>query len=142
LLASVDGTGGHVHGVGNPGKAFYYDADGFASIGQGNFVARLALQAFRHSSASGLLETVYHVYAAARQSEAVTGVGLGVDVFVVRHEGVTGLRDEQLAALAALFEQSETRARDLRAAELPKLVLFSETKAAVSPAAVAVKPQG
>jgi 20S proteasome alpha/beta subunit len=128
LMGSIDASGGHVHGVGNPGMVFYYDEEGFATIGQGAPVARLSLLELGQSAVSGLLDTVFGVYASVRRADVVTGVGMGVDIYVIREEGITQLSADHIERLSDLYDGALQSARETMTHGLPNLGLFAEAK--------------
>jgi hypothetical protein len=70
ILAGVDGSGAHLYSIHNPGQpARDHDVIGYCAVGSGGIHALQAMIGFRHSSESGLRETLFRVYSAKRRAE-------------------------------------------------------------------------
>lgn len=88
LVAGVDGAGGHLFSVGNPGGfANDHRTIGYAAIGSGSYHAVHTLIDFGHTAGADFNETVFRTLAAKRRAEAAPGVGHEVDLLVVDQTG-------------------------------------------------------
>lgn len=121
LVASLDDDGAHVHGIGHPGMPYYYDAEGFAVIGQGATIARATLIRADHTSAAGLIETALLAYTAVTDAAVVAGVGHGCDVTLLTDDGVWAFGEADLAGLAQATDAITAATVRARAREVATL---------------------
>jgi len=129
LMASVDASGAHLNGIGNPGKAYFYDSEGMAVIGQGHPVARLSMVEFGQTPDIGLAETAFHAYASVRRAEAVLGVGMGVDLWMLTKDGPAEFSSGALQTLSTIYDRARTRISETVADGLSEADLFGSKQA-------------
>ena len=124
LLGVADKTdGAHLFGIGNPGVVYPYNPDGYAALGMGALVARLAMQEFQHSPSRSLKETIYTAYVATRRAEVTQSVGLGVDVAILTVNGIRRLGSDDISTLENLRTESEKAYRSKLFGEIAGLTL-------------------
>lgn len=127
LLAGVDGEGGHIYSVHNPGPPeLEHDVIGYGAVGSGGIHAIQAMIGFRHSPTAGLRETIFRVFGSKKRAEVAPGVGLDTDMAVVSASAVRFLSSETLKELGVLYDNYGQAAEEAQAKELEKLKLDHE----------------
>ena len=127
LLAGLDGAGGHLHTVHNPGGRYLtHDVIGAAAVGSGALHAVQSMIEFRHFGEEALRDTVFRVYAAKRRAEVAPGVGKDTDMLFIDSNGIHRLTDETLNELTDLFQQFVKAADQSLGAKLKSLKIGSE----------------
>lgn len=75
LIVGVDGGGGHIYLVTDPGVSRCYDAVGFCAIGSGEHHAELAFIRSNFSESFSLRQALFLAYRGKRDAETAPGVG-------------------------------------------------------------------
>ena len=107
LIAGIDGSGGHIYSVSNPGTSRLHDVIGYAAIGSGNLHALQSLIGFQHFAAAPLPETVFRVYASKRRAEVAPGVGVDTDMGLIAPGGIRWLSEEEKQGLRDIYDEHE-----------------------------------
>jgi 20S proteasome alpha/beta subunit len=114
IVAGVDGSGGHLFTVGNPGSmAQCHDVIGTVAVGSGFIHAIQSMIGFRHASMDPQKDVLFRVFASKRRAELAPGVGHETDLAVINIHGARHLSratlDELDRIYAAVGAASETR---------------------------------
>ena len=127
LVAGLDDNGAHLYSIANPGGSFNdHMPIGYHAIGSGWLHALQSMISFGHTSARGLLETIYTVYASKRRAEVAPGVGRDTDMMVVSaKEGLRRISEEELLKLEAFYSEQLQPIAELRE-KVGRLGLFKE----------------
>jgi len=75
IIAGVDGTGGHIYMVADPGTAECFDALGFIAIGSGSRHAEAVFISHSYGRALSVVEAAFVAFEARRRAESAPGVG-------------------------------------------------------------------
>lgn len=106
LVVGVDGSGGHVLHVANPGGSYDdYEQIGYHAIGSGAVHALQALIGFGHTGHRTYGETLYSVYAAKRRAEVAPGVGKDTDMIVINSEGIYNVKPEEIDEIRKVYDE-------------------------------------
>jgi len=104
LVAGVDGTGGHISYIGDPGISECFDIIGFCAIGSGEHHAELAFIRSEYSPMFPLKRAVFLAYQAKRDAEMAPGVGSRyTDIGVIDQSGVHFLDDSVLSEFSKAY---------------------------------------
>jgi 20S proteasome alpha/beta subunit len=103
ILAGVDGSGGHIYSIEDPGTAACFDRLGFHAIGSGHRHALMTLVAYGQHVSTNLNRTVFNVYCAKRSAEVAPGVGLATEMRIITSDGISALTPRDLEVLEPLY---------------------------------------
>jgi 20S proteasome alpha/beta subunit len=127
LVAGVDGSGGHVFTIHNPGgRHLRHDVIGHAAIGSGWIHAIQSMIGFRHAAMQQLDETIFRVYVSKRRAELAPGVGRETDLMVITPSGPERLTEEAIAQLSELYGELESSAGKVLEGKIQSLKLDRE----------------
>jgi len=97
IVAGVDGSGGHLHTIGNPGGSQEcHDRIGYVAIGSGEIHAIQSLIGFGQSHSQPIAETVFRVMSSKQRAELAPGVGRETDLVVISASGPRLITAESL----------------------------------------------
>ena len=99
IVAGVDGSGSHIHGIEDPGTSSCFDRLGYHAIGSGYRHALLHLATAQQHWSASINQTVHNVFEAKKQAELAQGVGETTEIRVITASGVTALTKSDLDAL-------------------------------------------
>jgi 20S proteasome alpha/beta subunit len=106
ILAGVEGSGGHIYSIEDPGTVACFDRLGFHAIGSGHRHAMMALVNYGQHQTTDLNRTVFNVYCAKRSAEVAPGVGLATEIRIITpNRGVIALNQDDLDTLLPLYEK-------------------------------------
>ncbi len=124
IVAGVDGTGGHLFTVGNPGgMAQCHDVIGAVAVGSGSIHAIQSMIGFRHASMDPLKDVLFRVFTSKRRAELAPGVGHETDLAVVNALGARHLSAPTLAELDRIDEAVSTASITNLSKQVTKLTL-------------------
>lgn len=86
IVSGVDGSGGHIYQIVDPGTSQCFDRLGYHAIGSGQRHAILSLVALQHNINVDLDQALFNIYLAKRQAEIAPGVGTGTDIMIIKDE--------------------------------------------------------
>lgn len=112
IVAGVDGTGAHIHGIEDPGISSCFDRLGYHAIGSGHRHALLYLATAQHHWSASINQTVHNVYEAKKQAELAQGVGNTTEMRVITGSGVKALTQSEVGAMEELHELRTAPASD------------------------------
>ena len=112
IVAGIDRSGPHIHGIEDPGCSQCFDRIGYHAIGSGQRHALLTLINQGHHRATPLWETVGRVYTAKREAEKAPGVGSATDIWVITQEESRRLSNGELQNLSDWY-QEQIKSRQL-----------------------------
>ena len=121
IVAGVDGSGSHIHGIEDPGTSSCFDRLGYHAIGSGYRHALLYLATTQQHWSSSVNQTVHNVYEAKKQAELAQGVGNTTEMRVITERGVRALTQSDLNALEELHELRTVPASDCLKNKIDKL---------------------
>ena len=93
LLGGVDGNGGHLFLISDPGTYDSVDKVGFVAIGTGGRHAELTLIQNDFRPTVNLSEAVFLTYMAKKSAEHAPGVGQKTDMVIITTEDYFGIKD-------------------------------------------------
>ena len=105
IVAGVDGSGSHIHGIEDPGTSSCYDRLGYHAVGSGYRHALLYLATAQQHWSSSINQTVHNVYEAKKQAELAQGVGDTTELRVITGTGIRPLTQSELNDLEELHEK-------------------------------------
>ena len=112
LLIGMDGQGGHIIGIMNPGIWRSYDSLGFLCIGMGDRHADNVFAWYKYQSAIPLNDAIYIAFEAKKKAEAAGGVGLATDMITIDKDGIEIIEQETINTLEEIYyEREKTRER-------------------------------
>jgi len=127
LVAGVDGSGGHVFTIHNPGgRHQHHDVIGHAAVGSGMIHALQSMIGFRHAAMQPLKETIFRVYVSKRRAELAPGVGRETDLVVITSGTMERLREAAMEELESLYDELQASADEALAGKIGGLVLERE----------------
>ena len=114
IVAGVDGAGGHLHTVMNPGGIqICHDLIGYIAVGSGGTHALQSMIGLHHSPSQSLTQAVFQVLTSKQRAEVAPGVGRETDLIVIGRDGPRSLAPGSLERLDELCART---ARDADAA--------------------------
>ena len=112
LLIGVDGQGGHIIGIMNPGIWRSYDSLGFLCIGMGDRHADNVFAWYKYQPAIQLNDAIYIAFEAKKKAEAAGCVGLATDMITIDKDGIEMVEQETIEVLEGIYyEREKTRER-------------------------------
>ena len=121
IVAGVDGSGSHIHGIDDPGTSSCFDRLGYHAIGSGYRHALLYLATAQQHWSASINQTVHNVYEAKKQAELAQGVGDTTELRVITENGVRSLTQSGLKDLEKLHELRIAPVSDRLKKEVDKL---------------------
>jgi hypothetical protein len=104
VVGGVDGLGGHIYIIDDPGSAACFDDIGYACIGSGEPHAWGSFIANDYTSKVLLNEALYITYEAKVRAQKAPGVGNVTDMWVITNKGISKVSDETLMDLQRIYE--------------------------------------
>lgn len=111
LLCGVDGGGGHLFNIHDPGGYMSFDNLSYCCAGIGNRHAEAVLAWYSYSRDFPLQEALYIAYEAKRRAEMAGGVGRDTDLLSIGEEGVQRINTSTIESLEAIYADREKGAR-------------------------------
>jgi 20S proteasome alpha/beta subunit len=112
IIAGIDGTGGHLYRIENPGVAVCYDTPYFAAIGSGEHLATTQFMFSRFDKTWDFASGLWLAFYAKARAEAAGGVGRQTDVVIITPENkIFPLTQEHKEFLYALFDTAVAKER-------------------------------
>jgi 20S proteasome alpha/beta subunit len=105
ILAGIDGSGGHIYGIEDPGTVACFDRLGFHAIGSGYRHAMMTLVTYGQHHSTDINRTIFNVYSAKRFAEAAPGVGSATEMRVITQDCVISLTRGHLDSLEPLYQK-------------------------------------
>ncbi len=114
IVTGIDGHGGHLFFVGNPGQTVSsFHQIGYHAIGSGALQALQSMIGFGHMSGRSLHQTVFACYASKRRAEVAPGVGKDTDLAVLSNKGMFKADKTALDSLEELYQEYQKPASDV-----------------------------
>ena len=105
LIAGIDGDGGHIYHIGDPGVSHCFDVMGFCTIGSGEHHAGMTLIRNKYSIRMPLKKVAFLAYQAKKEAEIAPGVGTTyTDIGIIGKSGGVLLGAEALQSLDSLYQ--------------------------------------
>jgi len=123
IVAGVDGSGGHLFVVTNPGIAVCQDVLGMAAVGIGDVHAVHSMIGFHHGPMDPLKDVLFRVFASKRRADLAPGVGHETDLSIVSSSGARHLSPSTLAELDRIYSEVNAASVTCLAEEMGKLTL-------------------
>jgi hypothetical protein len=111
ILCGVDGSGGHLFHIHDPGGYASFDNLSYCCSGIGNRHAEAVLAWYRYSRNFPLNESLYIAYEAKRRAELAGGVGRETDLLVISEDGIDQVANSTIESLEAIYADREKGAR-------------------------------
>jgi len=103
LITGVDGGGGHIFSVSDPGVCHCFDSIGFHATGVGDLHATQVFIAHRYKISYSINEAINIVYAAKKAAEVAPGVGSATDMLIINQNEVAQLHDEVMSEIENIY---------------------------------------
>lgn len=131
LFIGIDGQGGHIIDVGNPGMWRSYDSLGFLCVGMGDRHADNVFAWYKYMPSIPLSDTIYIAFEAKKKAEAAGGVGQATDIWIISKDGIEIVEQQTVTELEEVYHERETtrerRGFDKRITELKIQTRKAET---------------
>lgn len=122
LIAGIDGDGGHIHCIYDPGVSECFDSIGYCAIGSGERHAENTLIVNDYNITVPLNKAIYLLYEAKKRAELAPGVGRRfTDIAYVDNHGIHEVSNEQITALQRVFDKHDDEEEKCRK-DMDKLI--------------------
>ena len=114
VIAGVDGSGGHLYMVADPGTAECFDALGFVTIGSGSRHADAAFIAHSYAKDFSIGEAAFVAFEARRRAEAAPGVGSRLTDLIYIGQEIVPFDEELTEKFKSAYETLRQREDESR----------------------------